>query len=918
MRIHLVKIYIISMDLSSSVFATKYLRDRSVSIADRVHAARTILRGSADLCLPRKESVLLNWVFDAFKDEKNCANAELWALFTQLWSANSKPSRDRIFRNHRFVIYFTAALSSPQTAQTLLETAARAFTAVSESNEPLEFANSAQVSSLVLAYLSNEAAVSEQKLAEFRTKLFSSVRMHTNLFQTGSFDALDLILRENNEEMRQLFLTSYLRNKENKTSLRAEINVNSLINAVLDVDAGLIEPRMTEIVKACPNCLATALNRWDALSPLTLTAEIARKFIGSSIDSVICVLQLRPAAVFDDLDTEARVLERADKALNNGNAELMCALLRESSLHRKLTAVLLDWPYTKYPEQANKALQAVCLKAFESLSAKEVCRLIRMRPKSLPLIISSLNYKLAYTPSVKELLQTVCNEETDELKLAALQICPNLTVSTSASAVLKLRQIELDLMDESHVQPILNELETGFNGIALRYFPLIASAVNTDAIEPFLLKCDDATRRELCNSTVFDYKPFVTSLVNVLIALNDFESLKTVPKQLFTWPQRHAAVLAAMKGEFSRTCALVSDLLDTENLPDVHALLKYLESAHETDAETFVRIAAKLGAELENARFSNWQQTCVNAVLNVPVQFDESMVSALCTVVDHLPPQTVFRLAAALAAANKPEPRVFRRVCALKPHWSLVTALFIASGCVHADAYAEYCQQLSAAELACLCMQACSENQFGVLESLVSRGVEFSFVYALLKLELPTNAFWRLCDAALRSNKLVNQFGVEYMLQLVKHSGHFALKCGVVYKIVHKRSRIRGRVHLVVNALTQLMQEVSSQPEADLFARLVDALCKPTSVSRQTLKSVVLMERRMVQKHLPVLVANYVSLALQSPVVGTYLRESMYPALSLLGTEGLRGVAASMDFSSHTYLRRLFDEYKARAMWTGD
>lgn len=932
------------MQLSSCVEATKFLRDRSVAIGERAGVAQAILLRENAFYLPRKESVLLDWALDALKDEHVCRKPDVWKLLPKIWPVVPVLARARSFRNHRFVVYLTMGLSTP----TLTPYVTTAFSAIAASGDPLEFASEQHVTALLLAYLANKAAVTDAAFRDFKRSLLQSLRLQPKVF-SGKLpeNALDLVLSETDADFLAFLLADYVGRKELPVHVHSDVRVPELIQAVLKADVD-VEARMEKILAAAPLCTSLALREWDRLRPTGLSPEIARKFLllRFAHEEIETVLELRPAAVFDSVELTDQVLETAGKRLS-ADARMMVLLLEAASTQRKLLSVLLDWKYTgDYPASVTTELHQTLQKVVSVLSGKEISTLLKVAPPALPLVVGSLSYRVASMPPVRERLQALCNsDDVDEnVKLQALNVCPSLTVSEAQTVMLQLRRVELRLTDEARAGDIVRNAGPNKDRVAVRYFPLLSIAVSPQAIESLLAQCTPETRALLARTdSVLDHPKFTEALVSVLIAMSEFDALAALPKSAFLWAQRHSLVTAALSQPFTGTTGkLVSELLDAEQLPDAECMRAFIQSAREEDAESVVQILHKFKKQSQlGAKLHGWQKTCADAVEGHAVKLDEEHALAMGTIADLLPVSAVRTLVLhCVSTRGTISDLAFARICNSGFHWSLVTALYSAAGCPDRleAAYSAYCRALPRGDLLCLYMQCSAEDQFQVLRCLVARDVipytafseasedqtvqPFNFVFCICRPGKPSREYWQLCEAILRATRkdMLSQFCLEYLLQLIsEQDAHFSEMAVVLSRImVLKRGRLHGRVHLLIAALQNLMQLVENHKDAEAFTRLVDNLCNPTKVSKQTLKSVIARERRIVQRHAPVLVANFVALALQNPAVGNQLRESMLLVLDLLGAQGLRSLAATLDASGQAYLRGLFDEYKRLVQWLGD
>lgn len=944
------------LEFSGCVEATKSLRNKDVPVPSRVEVAYALLNDQTNVHLPRKETVLLNWALDLLSDDKIQGSQQvvIWQFFTAVWELVPESGKQRSFRNHKFVTCLANAFSDEDMDCNYV---LLAFIIVAKSLEPLMFATESQISRLVLMYLTRCSILENNStLDDFKTFFLKSMRSRSKLFSGKLPDnVLDLILCEPNTELQQLFLKDYLSSPE-RPVIPSElvcrtrpVQVKMLITElVVTSPNSKLESHIEEKVIQLVNSFASidqhgnndqssdyvcfVLQTLNQFRPFALTPALATKILNAVFTPAVIeqVLKLRSAAIFDTIS----MLEKVLQSINvNSHEDLMVLMLIESSQQRKLLALLLDWQYTG---PVSNKLQLAFQRAVDSLSVSEVCQLINSRPATLALLISSLSYKTASNKKVHESLQLLCNEAgIEDIKLAALQVSPTLIIRNSDSCSLKLRQMELQLMDLLFADEVLESLSDNYDYIALRYFPLLTTAASSESLTDLLAACLPATRDELSKSSdLLELPKLASLLIDVLIQNNEFSPLNNIPKQLFTWEQRHSTVEAAIKSTvFSDTGRLVSNLLDSEHLPTSELLAKYLDTAEQSDAATYVRIVQKSKSiqqllTSDDKKRSSWQSICKRALNNEAVKFDAASVDALNAVVTFLPLDVAHKLAIHTSAHGKLDAQLFEVISSADTHWSIVTALFIASDCSDTleEIYSGYCRRLEDSQLYNLYMQCTAEDQFAVLRTLINHQVfpqsaeyNFKFTYAICKLEKPTRDYWMLCEAIVKTKKL-SQFNIEVMLQRIQSGSEYWSEMALVLSriIVLKRNKLRGRLHLVVAALDTILMAVESKAQADAYARLIDNLCNPQTVLSQTLTSVVSRERRAVEKHAAIILQNFITIVLKKPSIGSQLRESMFPILGLLGAEGLRSVAAYMDTSSQAYLRALFDEYKLKGQWLGD
>ena len=136
----------------------------------------------------------------------------------------------------------------------------------------------------------------------------------------------------------------------------------------------------------------------------------------------------------------------------------------------------------------------------------------------------------------------------------------------------------------------------------------------------------------------------------------------------------------------------------------------------------------------------------------------------------------------------------------------------------------------------------------------------------------------------------------------------------------------RSKVETRVSIPPWLSADVATAPYATAYARLLCALCDPTTSSvaapgsrrRQELTPATAKARRVASQHLPYLLEEYIQDQLQYrllPDVKSALTPGLYSILEVSSPETLRMVNAAMDASGRTLFKALYTDYGRFGRW---
>lgn len=154
--------------------------------------------------------------------------------------------------------------------------------------------------------------------------------------------------------------------------------------------------------------------------------------------------------------------------------------------------------------------------------------------------------------------------------------------------------------------------------------------------------------------------------------------------------------------------------------------------------------------------------------------------------------------------------------------------------------------------------------------------------------------------------------------------------------LLFHRFKLSSRHHIIINACVSLLAPVSiknlksennylssSTKATGAYSRLLSNLCEPSNTSskemvQSSLNSTSALIKRSLRKHLPILLLNYINIALKNNFkseVNDELMGGIFSIFNVLSQTELRLVSSSLDIPGKTYYRTLYADYKEHGKW---
>lgn len=152
--------------------------------------------------------------------------------------------------------------------------------------------------------------------------------------------------------------------------------------------------------------------------------------------------------------------------------------------------------------------------------------------------------------------------------------------------------------------------------------------------------------------------------------------------------------------------------------------------------------------------------------------------------------------------------------------------------------------------------------------------------------------------------------------------------------LLFHRFKLSSRHHVIINVCVSLLEPLSirnikseclssSTKAANAYSRLLGNLCEPSNTSskemvQSSLNSTSALIKRSLRKHLPILLLNYIYIALKynfKSEVNDELMSGIFSIFNVLSQAELRLVSSSLDIPGKTYYRTLYADYKEHGKW---
>lgn len=213
-----------------------------------------------------------------------------------------------------------------------------------------------------------------------------------------------------------------------------------------------------------------------------------------------------------------------------------------------------------------------------------------------------------------------------------------------------------------------------------------------------------------------------------------------------------------------------------------------------------------------------------------------------------------------------------------------------------------------------------------ILSTLKSTLSDMTWCFNQYALETTISLITRI-SVSLKEPEFVNNDDcVETYIQLTQVMSRILL---------FHRFKLSSRHHVVVNLFASLLKPLSlkshmssnllssSVSAANAYSRLLSNLCEPSNVASKdtvqlSLNSTSALIKRSLRQHLPVLVLNYIHIALKdnfASQVNDELISGIFSIFSVLSQSEIRLVSSSLDIPGKTYYRSLYADYKEHGKW---
>ncbi|KAK6461447.1 Urb2/Npa2 family-domain-containing protein [Scheffersomyces coipomensis] len=151
--------------------------------------------------------------------------------------------------------------------------------------------------------------------------------------------------------------------------------------------------------------------------------------------------------------------------------------------------------------------------------------------------------------------------------------------------------------------------------------------------------------------------------------------------------------------------------------------------------------------------------------------------------------------------------------------------------------------------------------------------------------------------------------------------------------LLYHRYKLTSRHHIIISSCSYFLESLSNKRKespisssklaARSYARLLENLCEPSKTSlsikdKTNLTSSSVLAKRVLRKHLPILVVNYIFFNLKynfESSINDEIMPGIYSAFDVLSQEEIRLISSSLDIPGKTFLRSLYSNYKDHGKW---
>lgn len=816
------------MDVSGAVEATKYLRDRSKDVNLRVKLARSILDEETDAIIPRKEIVILDWIFDMLAiDSSAKTSSQIWELLLWVWPRASEAGRLRVLRNHKVITIIKEALLL--NSSEFVDLITRYIKLGSQTAQMFGSVSDTQANQLILAYLANEHAIANDDLKEF---IYRATKSKPRIFGKCDPSVLSLILNEPNAEIKAHLAHEYLSSSSNAiipgTRTLSDEDLKLLVEVVCETDVSVKE-RVFLLMSTYSGNLVTIFSAMYAKRPNYVDADLLRHmltvlFTRDELDwmALSACLRVNASPLFENKEWLDKILE-----LKSTPDEILGLILLKAAQLRELSQFLTSWTCLK---PLSTELMAAYSKAVKSLSPLQVSSILRSLPPSsyeLDILIRALSYQTANSDIVRATLTSLLGSDqlSSSLELHILQLIPNLERAEKVleeRLELALRRAEKDSSFYESVRQILAKTPCSDDTL-LRFFPVINDILPKDSSElaAIIPNASKEARLQIAgHSRGAECQNIISAIINSAISNSELDILDSIPKAVLSWDQRHKAVSVSLKSprDFAINGGILNKMIDQENLPPAKELGDFIGYAKvcSKDIDVVLRTiflirkdTAYTKSVIKRIR-SDWLKSVIYSQLAqwVPEEFtgklskarkwltqaqgDQQLMVPMLYVLSLLPPTQESKIVCKNLVLKEASQNtsisssLFETICRQDHPWPVITALFLCAepnSTEHSEHFANYCKTLSTGDFDALLYTAVDEHLYKVLLVLAHHRVipveqsKYQMVITVaVALAYPTvenlvadfSSYWAFCDALIREYpKMLSQFALEAIMEVI-------------------------------------------------------------------------------------------------------------------------------------------------------
>lgn len=220
-----------------------------------------------------------------------------------------------------------------------------------------------------------------------------------------------------------------------------------------------------------------------------------------------------------------------------------------------------------------------------------------------------------------------------------------------------------------------------------------------------------------------------------------------------------------------------------------------------------------------------------------------------------------------------------------------------------------------------------SESIISILSTLKTCSSSMTWLFNQYALETTISLLTRISYSLNDPEFIKSEISVDLYIHLTHVISNILL---------FHRFKLSSRHHVIINLCVSLLEPLSirnikaeynylssSAKAASAYSRLLSNLCEPSNTTskemvQSSLNSTSALIKRSLRKHLPILLLNYIYIALKynfKSEVNDELMSGIFSIFSVLSQAELRLVSSSLDIPGKTYYRTLYADYKEHGKW---